>query len=119
MPESITLAIPIRDGTTQTINAIKVTPHFAVHTALDIVVMKYFKGSPATPWTITHIPSLCRVVFSDSQKHAEQVAQILEALPINWDISKCKDREDRTNRGLIIDACQQLATAGLCWAEWI
>ena len=120
MPESITLTIPLYRGLkTQTIDAQKVTAHFAVHPALDVVVIKNIEGRQATPWTVTHIPTLCRVVFSDSQEHAEQVARILEALPINWDVAKCKDQEDRTNRGLIMDACRQLAAEGLCWSEWV
>jgi hypothetical protein len=120
MPESITLTIPLYRGLkTQTIDAQKVTAHFAIHPALDIVVLKHFGGSPLAPWTVTHIPTLCRIVFSDSQAHAEQVARILEALPIDWDVAKCKDREDRTNRGLIMAACRRLAAEGLAWAEWV
>jgi len=120
MSESIILTIPLYRGLKeQTITAVKVTPHFAVHPALDIVVLKNYDGRQASPWTVTHIPTLCRVVFSDSQAHAEQVARELEALPIDWDAAGCKDREDRTNRGLIMAACRRLAAEGLAWSEWV
>ena len=120
MTESIALTIPLYRGQKeQTITALKVTAHFAVHPALDVVVIKNIEGRQATPWTVTHIPTLCRVVFSDSQEHAEQVAQMLEALPIDWDIANGKERECRKNRGLVIAICRRLAAEGLAWAEWV
>ena len=120
MPESITLTIPLYRGLkTQTIDALKVTAHFAVHPALDIVVMKYFDGSLATPWTVTHIPTLCRVIFSDSQAHAEQTGRLLESLPVDWNLPKCTDDLDQRSRNILVEACRRLSVLGLCWSEWI
>jgi hypothetical protein len=115
MSESITLAIPIRDGTTQTVSAVKATEHFAVHLALDTVV---FANNDSDPWAITHIPTLCRVLFSDSQANAKRVARLLEELPVDWNLPKCADDMDRKSRKVLIDECQLLSKLGLGWAEW-
>lgn len=114
MPDNITLVIPTHAGTFHTIVAVKATDHFAVHESIDSVV---FKDSDASPWTITHIPTLCRIVFSDSQAHAEEVARALEALPIDWNILRPIKRSGKT-RSLIVQVCRGLAAKGLCWAEW-
>lgn len=115
MTETVTLAIPIHDGTVQIIDAVKVTDHFAVHISLDCVV---FKDSNAAPWTITHIPTLCRIVFSDSQAHAEEVARLLEALPIDWNIQYPIKGNGKT-KSLLMQVCRGLAAKGLAWAEWV
>lgn len=121
MSESISLVIPVLDGTKQTVNAIKVTAHFAVHTAIDVVVIKNYERNPTirtATWTVTHIPTLCRVVFSDSQEHAEEVAQALEALPIDWNIQHPIKGNGKA-KSLFVQTCRGLAIAGLAWAEWI
>lgn len=116
MPDSITLSIPIHDGTTQTVEAIRATPHFAIHPALDQVIFAKINSSP---WAITHIPSLCRLVFSDSQMHAAQVAGVIEKLPVDWDLPKCIDDVTRESRRLIVEACRIMSKLGLCWSEWV
>ena len=120
MPESITLTIPLYRGLkTQIIDALKVTAHFAVHPALDVVVIKNIEGRQVTPWTVTHIPTLCRVVFSDSQEHAEQTGRLLESLPVDWNLPKCTDDLDLRSRKILVEACQRLSVLGICWSEWI
>lgn len=114
MLKSITISIPIRDGTTQAIQAIQVTEHFAVHPSIDVIVMRNVDDKP---WTITHIPSLCSVIYSDNQANAEQCARALEALDVDWDIP-CPVDGHRDVKAAIIGACRCLAKAGIAWNTW-